>query len=47
MCNFFGTQKQQKTGNWHCGILLIVKMPKSVTKHKENGVRTSMEHKKL
>jgi hypothetical protein len=22
-CNFFETQKQQKTGNWHCGILLI------------------------
>jgi hypothetical protein len=23
MCNFSETQKQQKTGNWHCGILLI------------------------
>ena len=21
--NFSETQKQQKTGNWHCGILLI------------------------
>jgi hypothetical protein len=21
--NFFETQKQQKTGNWHCGISLI------------------------
>jgi hypothetical protein len=20
LCNFFETQKQQKTGNWHCGI---------------------------
>jgi hypothetical protein len=24
LCNFSETQKQQKTGNWHCGILLIV-----------------------
>jgi hypothetical protein len=23
MCNFSETQKQQKTGNWHCGISLI------------------------
>jgi hypothetical protein len=23
LCNFSETQKQQKTGNWHCGILLI------------------------
>jgi hypothetical protein len=23
LCNFFKTQKQQKTGNWHCGNLLI------------------------
>jgi hypothetical protein len=23
MCNFSETQKQQKTGNWHCGDLLI------------------------
>jgi hypothetical protein len=23
LCNFSKTQKQQKTGNWHCGILLI------------------------
>jgi hypothetical protein len=23
LCNFFETQKQQKTGNWHCGISLI------------------------
>jgi hypothetical protein len=23
LCNFFETQKQQKTGNWHCGDLLI------------------------
>jgi hypothetical protein len=23
MCNFSETQKQQKIGNWHCGILLI------------------------
>jgi hypothetical protein len=22
-CNFSETQKQQKTGNWHCGDLLI------------------------
>jgi hypothetical protein len=22
-CNFSETQKQQKIGNWHCGILLI------------------------
>jgi hypothetical protein len=22
-CSFSETQKQQKTGNWHCGILLI------------------------
>jgi hypothetical protein len=22
-CNFSKTQKQQKTGNWHYGILLI------------------------
>jgi hypothetical protein len=24
LCNFSETQKQQKIGNWHCGILLIV-----------------------
>jgi hypothetical protein len=23
LCNFFETQKQQKTGNWHSGDLLI------------------------
>jgi hypothetical protein len=23
LCSFFETQKQQKTGNWHCGISLI------------------------
>jgi hypothetical protein len=23
MCNFSETQKQQKTGNWHCGDLLV------------------------
>jgi hypothetical protein len=23
LCNFSETQNQQKTGNWHCGILLI------------------------
>jgi hypothetical protein len=23
MCNFSETKKQQKTGNWHCGDLLI------------------------
>jgi hypothetical protein len=23
LCNFSETQKQQKTGKWHCGILLI------------------------
>jgi hypothetical protein len=23
LCNFSKTQIQQKTGNWHCGILLI------------------------
>jgi hypothetical protein len=23
LCNFSETQKQQKTGNWHCGVLLI------------------------
>jgi hypothetical protein len=23
LCNFSKTQKQQKTGNWHCGILSI------------------------
>jgi hypothetical protein len=23
LCNFFETQKKQKTRNWHCGILLI------------------------
>jgi hypothetical protein len=23
MCSFSKTQKQQKTGNWHCGNLLI------------------------
>jgi hypothetical protein len=23
LCSFSETQKQQKTGNWHCGILLI------------------------
>jgi hypothetical protein len=24
LCNFSETQKQQKIGNWHCGISLIV-----------------------
>jgi hypothetical protein len=23
LCNFSETQKQQKIGNWHCGILSI------------------------
>jgi hypothetical protein len=23
LCNFSKTQKHQKTGNWHCGILSI------------------------
>jgi hypothetical protein len=23
LCSFSETQKQQKTGNWHCGILLV------------------------
>jgi hypothetical protein len=23
LCSFSETQKQQKTGNWHCGILSI------------------------
>jgi hypothetical protein len=23
LCSFSETQEQQKTGNWHCGILLI------------------------
>jgi hypothetical protein len=23
LCNFSETQKEQKTGNWHCGDLLI------------------------
>jgi hypothetical protein len=23
LCNFSKTQKQQKTGNWHCGDLLV------------------------
>jgi hypothetical protein len=23
LCNFSETQKQQKTGNWHCGNLLV------------------------
>jgi hypothetical protein len=23
LCSFSETQKQQKTGNWHCGISLI------------------------
>jgi hypothetical protein len=23
LCNFSKTQKQQKIGNWHCGISLI------------------------
>jgi hypothetical protein len=23
LCSFFETQKQQNTGNWHCGDLLI------------------------
>jgi hypothetical protein len=23
LCNFSETQKQQKTGNWHCGVSLI------------------------
>jgi hypothetical protein len=39
LCSFSETQKQQKTGNWHCGDLLIgyfrkcMKVPRSVTKH--------------
>jgi hypothetical protein len=35
LCNFSETQKQQKTGNWHCGDLLIGqfrKMHKSAMK---------------
>jgi hypothetical protein len=39
MCNFSETQKQQETGNWHCGILLISyfrKMHKNATKCKQN-----------
>jgi hypothetical protein len=35
LCNFSETQKHQKTGNWHCGILLIGyfrKMHKNATK---------------
>jgi hypothetical protein len=39
LCNFSETQKQQKTGNWHCGILLIglfQKMHKNATKCKQN-----------
>jgi hypothetical protein len=35
LCSFSETQKQQKTGNWHCGILLIGyfrKMHKNATK---------------
>jgi hypothetical protein len=35
LCNFSETQKQQKTGNWHCGISLIgqfQKMRKNATK---------------
>jgi hypothetical protein len=38
LCNFSETQKQQKTGNWHCGDLLIGyfrKMHKSATKCNE------------
>jgi hypothetical protein len=38
LCNFSETQKQQKTGNWHCGILLIGyfwKMHKNATKCNE------------
>jgi hypothetical protein len=23
LCSFSETQKQQKSGNWHCGILLV------------------------
>jgi hypothetical protein len=39
LCNFSKTQKQQKTGKWHCGDLLksisgkCIKVPQSVTKH--------------
>jgi hypothetical protein len=54
MYSFSETQKQQKIGNWHCGILLVgfssgnlIKMPRSVTKHKANGVKISMKHQKL
>jgi hypothetical protein len=35
LCNFSKSQKQQKIGNWHCGILLIgqfQKMYKNATK---------------
>jgi hypothetical protein len=35
LCNFSETQKQQKTGNWHCDISLIgkfQKMHKNATK---------------
>jgi hypothetical protein len=38
LCKFFETQKQQKTGNWHCGISLIGlfwKMHKNATKCNE------------
>jgi hypothetical protein len=38
LCNFSKTQKQQKTGNWHCGDLLIglfQKIHKSATKCNE------------
>jgi hypothetical protein len=38
LCNFSETQNQQKTGNWHCGILLIgyfQKMHKNTTKCNE------------
>jgi hypothetical protein len=35
LCSFFETQKQQKIGNWHCGVSLVGyfwKMHKSATK---------------
>jgi hypothetical protein len=39
LCNFSETQKQQKTGNWHCGISSIgwfQKMHKDAMKCKQN-----------
>jgi hypothetical protein len=30
LCNFFETLKQEKTGNWHCGDLLIVSSRKCI-----------------